>query len=279
METRRHQSGSELFAAVGPMLTAREPEHSLLMGLADSGKPFAGCELALTAWSGREPRAALLQTSINQAIISVADRAAAGALGCALADAGTHAHGIVGPTPAADAAARAFAQAAGCGVEIERRLLLHQLRGAPEGGPVNEIIRPALPGDRALLIEWVEGFDRDTRAPEHTRDAEKRVRQGIEFGRLFVLEADGTPVTSGCWGRPTPHTKTINFVYTLPEHRGRGYGRAVTAQLAGHLLTLGTRDILLFTDADDPIPNRVYARVGFTPTTEFTHWAFKYLST
>jgi len=100
------------------------------------------------------------------------------------------------------------------------------------------------------------------------------MKQGIEAGRLFVLEHAQHPVAAASWGRPTANTKTINFVYTPPQLRGRGHGRAITALLAQHLLTLSTRDILLFTDADDPIPNRLYARVGFTPTAEFAHWAF-----
>ncbi len=278
METRRYQSGSELFAAVGPMLTAREPENSLLLGFAQSERPFIGCELALVAFIGNEPQAALLQTSINEAILSLASDAAAEALGRALAEIGTNSQGIVGPAYAAHTTAIAFAKAqTGVAIRTERRLLLHTLTGEPKAAITAETFRPAETRDMPLLIGWSEGFERDTQTPDHTRKAEARVRQGIDSGRLFVLEAAGQPVAAAAWGRPTANTKTINFVYTPPERRGRGHGRAVTALLAKHLLALGTRDIFLFTDADDPIPNRVYARVGFTPTTGFTHWAFEWL--
>lgn len=276
MDIRRYPSGSALLADVGDLLCAHEPEHSLLLGFAQSERPFAGCELALAAFVGNEPRGALLQTSINEAILSLADAVAAEALGCALAEICPASLGLVGPAVAADVAAGAFAARAGVALRLERRLLLHTLAGEPRAGTVATaaLFRPAETHEEPMLIGWAEGFERDTRTPEHTRQAERRVQQGIASGRLFVLEAAGQPVAMASWSRPTAATKTINCVYTPPAHRGRGHGRAVTVRLTEHLLALGTRDILLFTDAGDPTPNRLYARVGFTPATEFAHWAF-----
>ena len=277
MEIRCYKSGSELFAAVGPMLTTRESEHSLLLGFAQSERPFIGCELALAAFHGNEPQAALLQTSINEAILSRADIAAAEALGRALAESSPTSLGLVGPASASDAAAGAFAARAGVALRLERQLLLYALAAEPRAGvgtTISSIFRPAERGEASMLIGWVEGFERDTRTPAHTCRAEERVQQGLASGRLFVLEAAGQLVAMASWSRPTANTKTINCVYTPPEHRGRGYGRAVTVRLTTHLLALGTRDILLFTDADDPTPNRLYRRVGFEPTAAFTHWAF-----
>lgn len=274
MDVRRYQSGPDLLGAVGPLLHRREAEHSLLLGFARVERAFTGCEVALGAFSGGSPRAVLLQTSINEAIVSTGVGVAAAALGRALAEVGTRSRGIVGPAPASDAATAAFAERAGVPTRVERRLRLHRLVGAPQAVPAGASLRPADARDAPLLAEWSKGFERDTRTPEHGRRADQRVQQGIESGRLFVLEAAGQPVAAASWGRPTANTKTINCVYTPPEGRGRGRGRAVTALLAEHLLALDTREILLFTDADDPTPNRVYARVGFRPTTEFTHWAF-----
>lgn len=276
METRRYQSGPELLAAVGPWLLRHEPEHSLLLGFAQAERPFTACELALAAFSDGTPRGALLQTSINEAIISRADGVAAGALGRSLAECETRSRGIVGPAPAADAATTAFAERAGVSTRVERRLLLHRLATLTDARPGAATLRPARANDAALLTAWAEGFERDTQSPAHHRDAERKVAAGIEAGRVFILEDARRPVAAASWGRPTANTRTINCVYTPPEERGRGRGRAVTAMLAEHLLGLGTRDILIFTDADDPTPNRVYARVGFEPIAEFIHWAFEW---
>ncbi|MGH3873182.1 MAG: GNAT family N-acetyltransferase [Pseudonocardiaceae bacterium] len=37
-------------------------------------------------------------------------------------------------------------------------------------------------------------------------------------------------------------------VYTLPQHRGRGYGSAVTAAAAGWAQQAGAAQVVLFTD-------------------------------
>lgn len=49
---------------------------------------------------------------------------------------------------------------------------------------------------------------------------------------------------------------------TLADHRGRGYGAAVTAASALDAFTHGTD--LLFLATDNPIARRVYERVGFS---------------
>jgi predicted GNAT family acetyltransferase len=60
---------------------------------------------------------------------------------------------------------------------------------------------------------------------------------------------------SGAVGRVGP-------VYTPPEHRGNGYGTAVTAVVVGHLL--GEADtVMLFTDDANPTSNHVYENLGF----------------
>lgn len=274
MHVRQFQTGPEMLAAAGAMLDAREAENSLLVGSAQAERALEGCERAMAAFSGSTPAAAMIQTAINEAIISTGVGVAARALGRALADAGTRSRGVVGPRLEADAAAGAFAGRAGVSTRLQRRLLLHRLSREPVGGEAGPELRAAQPGDEGVLVRWALGFEGDTNSPPHARDAERRVRQGIGSGRLFVLWDGSERVAAASWARPTRHTRTINCVYTPPGQRGRGRGGAVTALLARRLLEMGTRDVLLFTDADDAVPNRVYARVGFTPVAEFVHWEF-----
>lgn len=256
------------------MLLAREAENSLLVGFAQADRLFTGPELALAAIIGGRPAAALLQTSLNEAIVSVGLGVAQRALGRALAEAGTHSRGIVGPRSESDAASSAFAERAGVEMRVQRRLLLHRLVTEPIGTGGEARLRAAITADEGLLIAWSRGFEQDTRTPAHGRRSEERVVQGIEAGRLFVLEEAGRAVAAAGWGRPTKRTRTINCVYTPPEERGRGRGRAVTALLARHLRAEGAEQVLIFTDADDPTPNRVYARVGFVVLAEFMHREF-----
>jgi predicted GNAT family acetyltransferase len=217
----------------------------------------------------------MVQTSINESVLSVGETEAASCLGRALADEGTRSLGVVGPAAMAEAAAAAFAARAGVSVRLERNLLLHQLNQSPSLPPARVSLRPAAPADAPLLRKWAAGFERDTRTPEHVRNTEQRVRQGVESGRLFVLEVGCEPVAAASWGRPTGRMRTITCVYTPPERRGRGHGREITALLAARLFREGADKVLIFTDADDPVPNRCYAAVGFVRIAAFSHLRFE----
>ena len=50
-------------------------------------------------------------------------------------------------------------------------------------------------------------------------------------GRMYLWE-DGVPVAMAGWGGPTPGGARIGYVYTPPEHRGRGYASACVADLS-----------------------------------------------
>ena len=57
----------------------------------------------------------------------------------------------------------------------------------------------------------------------------------------------------------------IGPVYTLPDHRGRGYGAAVTAAASRWALNRGARNLLIYTDLANPTTNRLYPRLGYRP--------------
>jgi RimJ/RimL family protein N-acetyltransferase len=63
-------------------------------------------------------------------------------------------------------------------------------------------------------------------------------------------------------------------MFTLPEHRGHGYGSAVTAAATGWARRAGARDVVLFTDLANRITNVIYPRIGFRPVHEAVDFAF-----
>ena len=54
-------------------------------------------------------------------------------------------------------------------------------------------------------------------------------------------------------------------VYTPPQQRAHGYGTAVTAAATRHAVDTGAREVLLFTDATNPVTNSIYHRLGYRP--------------
>jgi predicted GNAT family acetyltransferase len=76
------------------------------------------------------------------------------------------------------------------------------------------------------------------------------------------------------FGGPTPNGLRIGPVYTPPEHRGHGYGSAVTAAASQGALDRGKRFCFLYTDLANPTSNAIYMRLGYRPVCDSREIAF-----
>jgi GNAT superfamily N-acetyltransferase len=86
-----------------------------------------------------------------------------------------------------------------------------------------------------------------------------------EVAQLFVGYVDGEPVS--CAGSWAAHAVAeVNWVATLPDARGRGYGAALTAASVAAWPSLPA--VLLSSDDGRP----VYERLGFVAVLRFTMW-------
>jgi predicted GNAT family acetyltransferase len=62
---------------------------------------------------------------------------------------------------------------------------------------------------------------------------------------------------------PRWRPRWIGPVYTPPEHRRRGYGSVLTADLSRRLLAEGRAYCFLYTDLANPTSNRIYQAIGY----------------
>ncbi len=62
--------------------------------------------------------------------------------------------------------------------------------------------------------------------------------------------------------------------HTLPQHRQRGYGAAVTAACTDDALCSGAQHVVLFTDLANPTSNALYQRLGYRPVSDRTITTF-----
>ena len=85
---------------------------------------------------------------------------------------------------------------------------------------------------------------------------------------------DGGPVSLAGYGGTTPSGSRIGPVYTPPEHRGRGYGSAVTAAVTRDRLAAGRRFCFLYTDLSNPTSNKIYEAIGYRRVCESLEIAF-----
>ncbi|MEU8887502.1 GNAT family N-acetyltransferase [Streptomyces sp. NPDC048442] len=138
----------------------------------------------------------------------------------------------------------------------------------PPSPPPPGQAREAAVADRALLVDWYRAFGRDTGV--QVAGAETAVDDRLSYGGLMLWVLDGVPVSMAGMSRPAGGTARIAPVYTPPEHRGHGYGGAVTAAMSGAALTAGAPDVLLFTDLANPTSNGIYQRIGYRPVMDRT---------
>jgi RimJ/RimL family protein N-acetyltransferase len=140
---------------------------------------------------------------------------------------------------------------------------------------LDQLLEPTVPGrpraatedDVDLLITWRTAFSNEAlpEQPDHTEDA-AQVRRLLEMGDGVVLWEDrGQPVSWACASTPIAGMSRVGPVYTPPEHRGRGYGSAVTAAVSRHARDAGARDVILFTDLANPTSNSIYQNIGYRP--------------
>ncbi|HEX4871448.1 MAG TPA: GNAT family N-acetyltransferase [Nevskiaceae bacterium] len=119
----------------------------------------------------------------------------------------------------------------------------HALEGLPAGGPSLAVLQP-------LLGE-------------------------SPHGRLWLIELDEAPagylaITFGYSIEFGGRDAFIDELFLLPEHRGRGLGRAVLEQLRRAAAALGLRALHLEVARGNERAQRLYHEAGYRPRPQFT---------
>ncbi|WP_326739410.1 GNAT family N-acetyltransferase [Streptomyces sp. NBC_01022] len=125
--------------------------------------------------------------------------------------------------------------------------------------------RAATPADRELLLRWFAAFAVDIGGPNAAQSERqgRAVDERTAEGRLTLWEYEGVPVSMAGISLQIAGTARVAPVYTPPEHRGRGYAAAVTAEVSAAARAAGADEVLLFADLANPTSNGVYTRIGY----------------
>jgi RimJ/RimL family protein N-acetyltransferase len=151
---------------------------------------------------------------------------------------------------------------------------IHVLSSAPRypGAPGSP--RAVTDADVPLLFEWITAFCREA-LPHETPPDRTSAEKSAASGRHLFWTVDGVPVSMAAVTRRLQRTGAISLVYTPPEQRGRGYAGCATAAVAERLFAEGMSSVCLHTDLRNPISNRCYANIGFTPHCDTRHYLRK----
>jgi GNAT superfamily N-acetyltransferase len=114
-----------------------------------------------------------------------------------------------------------------------------------------------------LMRRWFADDELDAVALAQLVEFSRRESRACGDRLLGVRSSDGQLVAVSKL-RSDGRTAQVEDVYTTPEARGRGFGRAVV-QRAVDLASDDRNDLIFITADDNDWPKQLYARIGFRP--------------
>jgi GNAT superfamily N-acetyltransferase len=114
-----------------------------------------------------------------------------------------------------------------------------------------------------VMRRWYAEDELDAAALAQLVEFSRREARACGDRLLGVRSSDGQLVAMSKL-RSDGRTAQVEDVYTAPEARGRGFGRAVVAR-AVELARADGHDLVFITADDNDWPKQLYARIGFRP--------------
>lgn len=145
-------------------------------------------------------------------------------------------------------------------------LVLEKMQPILKTNDVN--FREATENDREILTQYINNFYKEALGEEKTyEEINQKFEAYLERG-YYVLEKDGKIVSQAVIGRELIKGQCISGVYTPTEERGKGYAYNLVYTLSKKCLNEGAEYCVLYTDAENPISNHVYEKIGYVKRVE-----------
>lgn len=257
-----HQGAQRFWQVVEPMLVVREAENCVLIGLIqDVLRGSAAGNWRLLSIEERDrPGAAALVSSTGMLVLTWATPEMLERLIDFLQAARQPVTSIYAPAYTSWQFSRRWAEATQQDFTFDREERVYQLSRVRYELPATGRLEAATSADQPLLVRWLERFVYEVRY-ECATDVAQLAGLLIQARAAFLWKAPD-PVAMASWSLTSTHGASMNFVYTPPEFRGRGYGKAVSAALGGHMLASGRRYCFILTDREDMRTNALYQKIG-----------------
>ena len=153
---------------------------------------------------------------------------------------------------------------------------LYEIESVVQPSQVEGAMRVARASERELILKWEMAFAVDAGLPavERERDYITRfVDEGLSDHTFYVWELRGAPVATARLRPVAALGARVSGVYTPDDRRGHGFAAALTAALSMKILMEGLW-CCLFADADNPVSNRLYQRIGYVKLATFADITF-----
>jgi predicted GNAT family acetyltransferase len=259
---RRFTEPKAFLARAESFLRAAEVENALILGICRSARFDDSCYLA-TVEEDHAVVACALRTPPHSALLTRADHEALDLLAADLADKYPGLSAVVGPEPAVGDFARLWAARSGSAAELAVRMRVFEARRVVQPPRPVGSFRAATDADLPTMTRWTAAFIGET-GLDNPSDPQDVARERIGVDSLFVWE-DARPVSMAAWAGRAGSIVRVNYVYTPPELRGRGYASACVASLTQRLIDEGHALCSLYTDLSNPTSNKIYQAIGYRP--------------
>ena len=128
--------------------------------------------------------------------------------------------------------------------------------------------RKATEQDRPILTRYIKEFYEEALNEEVSDEhVNQKFEAYLEKGYYF-LEKEAKIVSQAVIGRTLIKGKSISGVYTPKEERGKRYAYDLVYTLSKKCLDEGAEYCVLYTDAENPISNHVYEKIGYEKRVE-----------
>ena len=270
VDVRRLEDPGAVLDAAGDFLASRPVEHNAILTLlhARATRPVpgrywiaedAGSVLAVVFQSPRDYSAAV--TPMDDAHVEAVVQEIDGE--------GVRLPGIIGEAPTAARFAGLWTEVTRSGAVPVGGQRLYALDRLALPAEVAGALRPALPADLSVVLEWSKAFSAETETPGRSADELAE----LVGRRLYWLWDAGGPVSMAAHTDPLAGVSRVHAVYTPLGHRGRGYAAACVGRLSERLAGEGLRCIL-YTDLANPTSNAIYRRLGYEAVSEVLRYRF-----
>ena len=183
--------------------------------------------------------------------------------------------GVNGVTDESDAFAQIWRKKTGHEVRLLKTLRAYELRNVQDlDYPVGKI-RVAEERDAQKAADMLSAMQEELKLVGSNSATFEGALISIHLKRTFFWVVDGEVVSTTISVRPQIKGICISGVYTPPEHRQRGYARALVAQVSKEMLSRGFELTNLFTDLSNPTSNKIYQEIGYKPVCDYHQYSFE----
>ena len=183
--------------------------------------------------------------------------------------------GVNGVTDESDAFAQIWRKKTGHEVRLLKTLRAYELRNVQDlDYPVGKM-RVAEERDAQKSADMLSAMQEELKLEGSNSATFEGALISIHLKRTFFWVVDGEVVSTTISVRPQIKGICISGVYTPPEHRQRGYARALVAQVSKEMLSRGFELTNLFTDLSNPTSNKIYQEIGYKPVCDYHQYSFE----